>query len=208
MSFGSDEMIEVSPLSNLFNQLVPLNDSDWEAVMEVAALKTVPAGRHFFRAGDTTPNLNFIIRGLGCHYYTKRDGSRFNKAFLQTGDVASSMESLQLGVPARFSCEALEDTDILSIPYSAMAEIALMFPMWRQLRELLIVRLALRKEAREADLLLLSPTERYQQFVENQPELTRHLANYHIASYLGISEVSLSRIRARLGVQNSYNKTE
>lgn len=81
-------------------------------------------------------------------------------------------------------------------------------PAWRQLREFLILRLALRKEAREADLLLLSPSERYLLFMKTYPELTEILANYHIASYLGISEVSLSRIRSRLGVQNTYKKSD
>ena len=53
------------------------------------------------------------------------------------------------------------------------------------------------KEKREAELLLSDAQERYQQFLADYPNLEKHIAQYHIASYLGITPESLSRIRAK-----------
>ncbi len=62
----------------------------------------------------------------------------------------------------------------------------------------LLEQLAIKKERREADFLLLSATERYQKFLQDYAYIVNSIANYHIASYLGITEVALSRIRSRL----------
>jgi len=57
-----------------------------------------------------------------------------------------------------------------------------------------------RQAAREADLLLLTATQRYQAFVSNQPALAARLPQHQLAMYLGVTDVGLSRIRARLGL--------
>ncbi len=54
-----------------------------------------------------------------------------------------------------------------------------------------------------AELLMLSATERYKQFLQNNPDIAAALPNYHIASYLGITDVALSRIRRRMGLTAS-----
>ena len=195
-------------LKNYFSHLVELDEASWQAALDLSSQSRYQAGESIFLAGDITDQIRFVVQGVACHYYTKPDGNRFNKSFLQCGDVASSLSSLQQKMPARFGCDALTDVHCLNLPYAKLPTLAEEYPIWRQIRELLITRLALRKEAREADLLLLSPTERYQQFVSEWPELNQNLPNYHIASYLGISEVSLSRIRARLGIQHAYQKQQ
>jgi hypothetical protein len=53
------------------------------------------------------------------------------------------------------------------------------------------------KERREASLLLLSPTERYREFMADHPNVSAAIPQHYIASYLGIDPVSLSRIRGR-----------
>ncbi|WP_330960428.1 Crp/Fnr family transcriptional regulator [Photobacterium sp. 53610] len=193
-------------LHHTLNQLTPVDDEDWAQLLMLAREVRYRAGEAIFHPGDRTPELRFISQGLACHYYIKPDGTRRNKSFLQTADVASSLSSMHTGEPARFGCEALLDTLCLSLPFTAFRQLCTAHPVWQSLSQALLTRLALKKESREADLLLLSPTELYQQFCAQYPALHQTLPNYHIASYLGISEVSLSRIRARLGVQNAYQR--
>ncbi|KDM92471.1 Crp/Fnr family transcriptional regulator [Photobacterium galatheae] len=193
-------------LYNMLNLLTPIGEKDWAQLQTLAHEVRYRAGEAIFHPGDRTPELRFISQGLACHYYIKPDGTRRNKSFLQTADVASSLSSMYTGEPARFGCEALQDTLCLSLPFTTFRQLCTAHPVWQSASQALLTRLALKKEAREADLLLLSPTELYQQFCAQYPALHQTLPNYHIASYLGISEVSLSRIRARLGVQNAYQR--
>jgi len=64
----------------------------------------------------------------------------------------------------------------------------------------MLEKLAIKKEQREADFLLLDATARYQKFLTQYADIKDKLANYHITSYLGITEVALSRIRRSLGL--------
>ncbi|QUJ67836.1 Crp/Fnr family transcriptional regulator [Photobacterium sp. GJ3] len=187
------------------SQLVPLDQKDWQRLLNLSRLVHYRAGEPIFMPGTINRELRFICEGLACHYYIKPDGTRRNKSFLQVADVASSLSAMHTGEPARFGCEALQDTLCLSLSYPDFQNLCCFQP-WQSLSQALLTRLALKKETREADLLLMSPLELYQQFCTQHPALNQSLPNYQIAAYLGISEVSLSRIRGRLGVQHPYQR--
>ena len=97
------------PLRRYFSDLVPVDDQSWQALLAVSARQTFCSGEHIFLTGDITPQVRFLISGVACHYYIKPDGNRLNKAFLQCGDVPSSLSSLHSGIPARFGCDVLID---------------------------------------------------------------------------------------------------
>jgi len=140
-------MQTLESLKHYFSQWVDLTDADWQALLQVATPSHYEVGESIFLAGDITGQLRFVVQGIACHYYTKPDGNRFNKSFLQCGDVASSLSSMQQKVPARFGCDALTDVLCLSVSYDGLQQLTLQYPVWRLLREKLITRLALRKEA-------------------------------------------------------------
>lgn len=194
------------PLKTYFEQWERIAPEHWQDLCDAGRVITYPAGKPIFQPGEVVPDMRFICDGIACHYYIKPDGIRRNKAFLRCGDVASSLSSMQTGTPSRFGCEAITELVCLTLSFNDFRRIAESASVWQRITEKMLMRLALRKEAREADLLLLSPTELYLQFVDQHPDLATLLPNYHIASYLGISEVSLSRIRARLGIQKPYSR--
>lgn len=200
-------MTELEPLFSKIESFYSLSAAEKQDFSHKGKLKHIASGNHLFRSGDTPNCLSFICSGVGCNYYIKPDGTRRNKSFLQTGDVAACLSSLHLNKPTRFSCEALTDIVYFEIPFSQLSVLMAQHAGWQVVLNSLVTKLALKKEAREADLLLLSAQQMYVEFIEQFPELAKQLPNYHIAAYLGISEVSLSRIRAKLGIQNSYNKT-
>ncbi|WP_087016281.1 Crp/Fnr family transcriptional regulator [Thaumasiovibrio subtropicus] len=194
------------PLFQAINALSPINAKEWQALLAIAKEEKFQTGTALFHAGDTLSLVRFVVTGIACHYYIKPDGNRMNKSFLSCSDVASSLSSLHTQTPSRFGCDALTDVTCLSLHYRHLQTLSASSNAWRTVLERLLVRLALRKEKREADLLLLSPTDAYLQFKEAHPNLDAIIPNYHIAAYLGISEVSLSRIRSRLGLQKPYRK--
>lgn len=199
-------MTAIDRLKHNFINKFELTDTDWLAFEQVGKISQFNAGQTLFQAGDILTEIKFVLSGTACNYYLKPDGTRRNKSFLQTGDVAASLSSVYNNQPCRFSCEALKTLVCFTVSYTDFYRISRLSDKWRDILEQMVIGLALKKEAREADLLMLSATELYQQFVAQMPELADSLPNYHIASYLGISEVSLSRIRAKLGIQHSYKK--
>ncbi len=198
--------IEFKNLANVFKRLSPLSDQSLVQLKAQGRYVEFENGDNIFLPGDVTKELRFICSGTACHYYIKPDGSRRNKSFLQVGDVASSLSSMHQQSPALFGCDTLSKVVCFSINYENFKSLATENSEILSLSQSLLMRLAIKKESREADLLLLSLTELYQRFCKQYPEFSQTLPNYQIASYLGVSEVSLSRIRSKLGMQNSYNR--
>ena len=199
-------MTEIELLFSRLESIYSFSEADQQVFSHKGKVKQFTKGSHLFRSGETPKYLSFICSGVACNYYTTPDGIRRNKSFIQAGDVAACLSSLHLDKPARFSCEVLSDIVCFEIPFSQLSVLMAQHAGWQVVLNGLVTKLALKKEAREADLLLLSPQQMYVEFLEQFPELGNQLPNYHIAAYLGITEVSLSRIRAKLGIQNAYSR--
>ncbi|WP_348541578.1 Crp/Fnr family transcriptional regulator [Vibrio fluminensis] len=183
-----------------------ISDEEWQAFVEQGSPKSFLKGDSLFIAGEVVDKVRFVFQGTLCNFYLTSEGNRRNKSFLQQGDISACLSSFARDLPARFYCEALSDGECFEISAKALKTLSGSCVGWQNAFSSMVTDLALKKEAREADLLLLSPTELYLQFIFDSPKLAQSLTNYHIASYLGITEVSLSRIRAKLGVQNAYQR--
>jgi len=181
------------------SNLVRFSDSSWSAAEHLFAERTFAAGENVIEAGDRVREINFVVTGLARYYYLTSEGKEFNKSFARTGQVLSSVSSLVSGAPSPFSIQALEPCECLTISYADLEELCNGYREWEILARRLLEQLAIKKERREADFLLLSASERYTKFLDEFADVADRIPNYHIASYLGITEVALSRIRKRLG---------
>lgn len=94
--------------------------------------------------------------------------------------------------------EALEDSVICEIQYKDWIKLKQEHVCWKELLILFLEKAFVIKEKREREFLLLSATERYTIFKEEFPGLEHRIKQHHIASYLGISPVSLSRLKNAL----------
>ncbi|WP_306017601.1 Crp/Fnr family transcriptional regulator [Balneatrix alpica] len=153
--------------------------------------------QHLLRAGEPQPRLWLLMEGLVRFYYLTPAGKEFNKSFALPGHLLGSLSTLLASQPAPFHIQALQPCRAYLLQGAGLQQLAASHPDWQALQLRLLQQLALRKEQREADFLLRSASERYQQFLQEHAEVAEQIANYHIASYLGITEVALSRIRQR-----------
>jgi CRP-like cAMP-binding protein len=101
-----------------------------------------------------------------------------------------------------YTIEALEATDAVELSYATLTTWQQQFPAIGPLLGEAMNYLFATQSQREAQLLTLPPLGRYQAFLAEQSELVDRIPIHHVASYLGISNVSLSRIRSRLGMAN------
>lgn len=92
----------------------------------------------------------------------------------------------------------MEDSTLITVDYETYQELLGSHTCWQIVARKLAEMVFILKEKREAELLLNSAPERYQQFLTDYPDLETRVPQYHIASYLGITPESLSRIRSIL----------
>lgn len=171
---------------------------EWDAFAAITERRIVPKLRHFVEAGDCTEAVGFCIGGLFRLYYTTPDGVEFNKSFCASGEFVASYGALLQGIPSYFSIQALMDSELVVFRYHDYKALYDRHPCWERLGRLIAEQLFVSKETRERELLLLSAEDRYRLFLERYGPVAAAIPQYHIASYLGITPVALSRIRRRL----------
>ncbi|MEM9459405.1 MAG: Crp/Fnr family transcriptional regulator [Myxococcota bacterium] len=160
--------------------------------------KGYDAGEVIVHQGTPIQHFYFVSRGLIRFFYTRDDGREFNKSFLGEGSMGGALSAYLGDGIAPFGIQALEPTRLWSAPYAHLAALYDEDRRFERMGRQWVERLAVKKERRERALLEQDATTRYLHFLAEYPQLAQRIPLYHIARYIGVTEVSLSRIRARL----------
>jgi CRP-like cAMP-binding protein len=151
-------------------------------------------------AGEIAHNFYFLVSGLIRYYYSTEDGKEVNKHFAMENGFAGSFQSLVLSEPCGFFLQAMERTETIVLPNSHLHELYGRYPCWERLGRRNAENLVLVKEAREKEFLLDSLEVRYRRFLKEFPGLADRIPQYQIASYLGVTDVALSRLRRKINL--------
>lgn len=178
-----------------FRKLADIPAEEWLRLESLLRPRRLKKGELFIEAGGDARGFGIILSGLTRVYYTDSKGVEATRAFRGAFDVVGAFSELLLGGPSRVSVQALEDTELLAGNYDAFARLYPRHAAWQELGRKLAERLYITKEKREFEFLRLSATERYEAFCRENPGLAERVPQYHIASYLGITPVALSRIK-------------
>ncbi|HEY0722215.1 MAG TPA: Crp/Fnr family transcriptional regulator [Gammaproteobacteria bacterium] len=197
---------QLSALHRIFVRYVPMPIDSWSLIVPHLQANAYSSGEHILQAGDPVTSLSFIIKGLARHYYLSKRGKEYNKAFTNAGQLLSNLPSLLCGISSSLYIQALRPSVCLSITYAEFLHLCECHPEWERVRTRLLEQALLNKEQRITELLLFNASERYEHFLASSPDLASTIPNYHIASYLGITDVALSRIRKRLGFIRQHSR--
>jgi len=185
------------PDANVLKQLLshydlPDHQEIWQPWQDALSELQVPSGETLIRTGDQQRCAYLIVEGVVRYYYLLPDGKEWNKTFFREGRLIGSLSALLNQSPSPFYIETLEPCLLYRIPIECIDEL----PFFEQMLQRLTQELFLRNESREAVLLTGDAETRYQWLEENEPWLlTRGIPQYHLASYLGMDAVSLSRLK-------------
>lgn len=174
--------------------LADVPKSEWEHIESLFTTSTFKKNEHLIEAGDTTNNMFIITKGLTRSYYIDLEGKEFNKIFLPEYEIASAyVESLK-NIPSRLYIQAIENTEALVIRFEEIQNLYKRHACWNQVGRKIAEDFFILKEQREYEFLLLDAKERYLNFLKDYGHIKDRIPQYHIAAYLGITPVSLSRI--------------
>jgi len=186
---------EYRVLVKAFNRMTELSPNEWDAFLPFLETLEAPPKQVLLEAGQPTKSCFFIIRGLVRFYYLTFDGKELNKGFYGEHQVVGSLSSLILNEPSRFSVETLEPSLLVKIPSRIFMTLKAKHLGWERFFNRCCQLMLVRNERREAELLTATPKERYLQFIRNFPNYRHRIPQYHVASYLGITPVALSKYK-------------
>ncbi len=188
----------VNVLRKQVEQFGKMPDADWELL--TPSLKELAIPKHGFLTpeGKHGKDIGVIIDGSMRHYYT-RDGEERTTYFYFENAFVGAYISCITGKPSEVSIEAMADCVLIVFPYAALAELFTKSIYWERFGRKLAEWALVGVEDRMVGLLTLSPEERYIQLLEgNKKKIIERIPQHLIANYLGITPVSLSRIRNRV----------
>ena len=174
--------------------LVDIPRDEWEKLKGAFKYRDVGQGEYFVRAGDVPQEIGFVLSGLFRKFYETEDGRIFIKDFSFENRLATAYSSMILGQPARLNIQAIEPSRLLTISLSHLTGLYRGHSCWQELGRRIAETLFIEREQREWEFLVFKAAERYEVFKRQFPGLAGRVAQYDIASYLGISAVSLSRL--------------
>ena len=133
----------------------------------------------------------------GClrSYLIDRNGKEHTLHFAIKNNWISDYIAFHGDEFATLTIESLTESNIIEFNAKKIFGMLILFPELETFQRANLERLSVKLEKRILNQLQLSAAERYDLFLEEYPELEQHAKNYHIASYLGITQESLSRIR-------------
>ncbi len=177
--FGVINPNELSLLSNLFKpQKFTRND-------------------FLLQTGEQCNFLSFIQKGIVRIYVITEDGKEVTQWISTQGYFITDLSSLIFNTPARWNIQALIDTDVYTIDKKAYQQIGTILPQWHELEKLFIARCFTILEDRIFSQLSMTAEERYHFFFEHNKELFNQVPLQYIASMLGMSAETFSRIRKK-----------
>ena len=172
------------------------NPTSYDAFIGLASHINISKNDYLQRAGQTCRTIYFVEEGIARIYYDK-EGKEVTEYCAFENDLIIRAESLFTGMPSRKAIQAITDTKFLAIPANLLFQL---FEEHRDIERLfgrMVQQAWVESIARLESLQFNTAEERYRLLIQNSPKIIREIPLKYVASYLGITQVSLSRIRAR-----------
>lgn len=186
--------IHFNQLFNLLDSFYILHQDTKLALAEVIQTKEYKSGEIILSQGDTNKHLYFLEKGLVRAFYYK-DEKELTSWIFPENTLFISVYSFLTQTPSFETIEAIEDSKIYFISYSKLQELYNQYldlnVVGRKLTEMYYIQMA----ERATNLRMVDSKTRYENFIENYPNLINRIPLGYVASYLGMSQETLSRIR-------------
>lgn len=174
---------------------------NWNTLQTKFQLKTLPAHTTILNEGEISTSLFLIVQG-SLRMWHNNENQEITLQFFFENQPVASFESFYLSQPSDSSIETLEETKLLVLSKNNFDQIQKNYPAFVDSLNRWLCERFIEYRKRVYSQLQTTPTGRYQALLADNPEVIERVPMHEIATYLGITPVSLSRIRTRLAKLN------
>jgi CRP-like cAMP-binding protein len=178
-------------------QFGSLNQQQTELITRKATLIKIRKDAYFSEAGNVPRQVGFIIKGVirGCYYNNK--GEEITRCFIAENSLVADYINFDIGATSSEYLQACTDCELMVFSKQNWDELSQIIVGWDTIKNKM-VQLCMYQKSRKGPVISQDATTRYLEFMENYPSLTNRISLAYIASYLGIRQQSLSRIRKNI----------
>ena len=188
-------------MQNLINKIknsISLSSEAEKYIYSIAKEKLVSKGEILIREGQTVNKTFYVVHGSLRSFCIDKESKEHTLQFAIKDWWISDFMAIYNNEPASLTVECITDATVIEFNAQKLNEIYLQFPEFEPFQRKNLERHVVSLHKRILNQLQLTALERYNLFLEQYPNIEQHVPNYHIASYLGITQQSLSRVRAEI----------
>lgn len=182
-------------LINKIKSSITLSAASEEHISSISKVRAISKGELLIRHGQVVKNTYFVIDGCLRSYGIDESDKEHTLQFAIKGWWISDFIAVYTNEPATLNVEAIKDSYVIAFNTKDLDEIHTLFPEFEAFQRKNLERHVVSLHKRILNQLQLTAHERYNVFLKQYPDIEQFTPNYHIASYLGITQESLSRIR-------------
>lgn len=182
-------------ITRVFNQFSSLPDDRIDMILPSITASEYKKHDYFATEGEVQHNFGYIVSGAFRLYCINKEGKEYTQNFFCPNQLMAVYSSILKNEPSKYSVQALKDSVVLLMPYGDMLKLANSDMCWQVFIRKVTEYAYLEKEKRTSDLLFYDAKTRYYNFQNDFPHLEKLVKQHQIASFLGMSPETLSRIK-------------
>lgn len=186
---------QIDNIRQLILNYIELSDEEWKHCSTMFKIDLVNKKDILLDQGTVCRNIYFVLDGLLRIYFVEQNGVEKTFHFSTEKTFATDYESFLKSIPSNFSIQAMEDTTVITITKDLLQEIYKTISQGQKLGRLIAEDYFFMINDKIKALYTQTPLERYNSMNAKFPKILQRVSQHHIASYLNISSVHLSRLK-------------
>ena len=187
--------IQNHPLYQHLSRQVAFTNDEFSEVVALFSQVNLPKKSILIKEGQSVRHQYFVIKGCLRTFMIDHQGKEHTIQLAIENWWSSDYIAYYKEVPASLNVECLEDSELLRVSKTDLSRLLMKYPFLNEFFRLQLENAFVAFQKRILGNLQLSARERYRSFLNQYPNIEQRVKNYHIASYLGITSESLSRLR-------------
>ncbi|SHM86855.1 cAMP-binding domain of CRP or a regulatory subunit of cAMP-dependent protein kinases [Chitinophaga jiangningensis] len=189
-----------SGMEEFISYIMHFGNPDKQAIDIIASKATeltLRKGEHFSEAGRIPKQVGFVVEGVIRGYYYDDKGDEITRCFISEGSLVADYVNFEANTPTSEFLQACTDCRLLLFSKHNWEDLSREIEGWDTIKNKMVQRCMYQK-SRKGPVISQDATTRYMTFMKNYPAVINRVQLAHIASYLGVTQQSLSRIRKNI----------
>ncbi|OQP56388.1 Crp/Fnr family transcriptional regulator [Niastella populi] len=172
-----------------------LNQQQIELIKSRICIKTIKKDEYYHEAGKIPREIIFLTEGIVRVCYYSNNGDEITKYFIDENNFVADINNYNQGLPSTEYIQAITDCEYIVLSKTTMEELSMTIIGWDAIISKITAKAMAEKVNRISPMMTEDATERYLGFLNKFPTLVNRIPLSYVASYLGVTQSSLSRIR-------------
>lgn len=190
------KFISMETIVKQFNTIYPLSDNLKSRLRKRLKEKYIYRQQYLLHSGHVCLNMYFIKYGL-LRGFNDKGTREFSSRFMKEGDLCIAPQSYFTQSPSSEAIVSMEDSLVYYLPYQEVEDMRYRFPEFNFILFILLIKDYLAIDQCLSTIRTHAVAERYAWLIDNQQWLLKSIPAKHLATYLGMADATLSRIKAR-----------